>query len=288
MWKGHNFMIYILYNPRSGNKHAEERANELYATLHTECVIKDISSFDNDVGFFNSLHKDDSVIICGGDGTLNHFINAHYCENIEADIEYCPAGSGNDFANDIEFPSTTMSIPIKKHLMNLPLVEVKGKSYRFLNNVGFGIDGYCCEQGDIKKAKSDKPVNYTTIAIKGLLFDFKPRNATVTVDGITRKYRHVWLAPTMKGRFYGGGMMATPNQNRADPYQRVSLLVCHNIGKVKLLSIFPKIFKGTHIKYKKHVEILQGHEISVTFDRPTPLQIDGETILDVTTYTVKA
>ena len=281
-------MIYILYNPKSGNKHAKESAHELFATLHTECVIKDISEFDNNKKFFTSLREDDDIIICGGDGTLNHFINTHPCDEIKADIEYCPVGTGNDFANDIGFPSTALSLPIKKHLQGLPTVEVNGKKYKFLNNVGFGIDGYCCEIGDKKKAKSDKAVNYTAIAIKGLLYDFKPRNATVTVDGVTKKYRKVWLAPTMKGRFYGGGMMATPNQNRADHEKKVSLLLAHNIGKIRLLTIFPQIFKGTHIKYTKYVDISQGHEITVTFDRPTPLQIDGETILGVTTYTVKA
>ena len=44
---------------------------------------------------------------------------------------------------------------------------------RFINGIGFGIDGYCCEVGDQLKAKSDKPVNYASIAIKGLLFHYK-------------------------------------------------------------------------------------------------------------------
>ena len=49
---------------------------------------------------------------------------------------------------------------------------------------------------------------------------------------------------------------------------------------------FPSIFKGKHVKKKKNVTILQGKNITVTFDRPTPLQIDGETVLDVMTYNV--
>ena len=36
------------------------------------------------------------------------------------------------------------------------------------------------------------------------------------------------------------------------------------------------------------VQILTGHEITVRFDRPTALQIDGETILGVTEYSVRA
>lgn len=36
------------------------------------------------------------------------------------------------------------------------------------------------------------------------------------------------------------------------------------------------------------VDILKGREITVEFDRPTALQIDGETILGVTSYTARA
>ena len=36
------------------------------------------------------------------------------------------------------------------------------------------------------------------------------------------------------------------------------------------------------------IEVIEGHEISVRFDRPAPMQLDGETILDVTRYDVKS
>lgn len=51
--------------------------------------------------------------------------------------------------------------------------------------------------------------------------------------------------------------------------------------------VFPSIFKGKHIEHKEMVEVLTGNEITVEFDRPTPLQIDGETVSGVTSYTVR-
>lgn len=50
--------------------------------------------------------------------------------------------------------------------------------------------------------------------------------------------------------------------------------------------VFPSIFQGEHIKHEKMVDIIQGHDIHVSFDRPCPLQVDGETILGVTDYEV--
>ena len=163
----------------------------------------------------------------------------------------------------------------------------------FINGVGYGIDGYCCEVGDMLHEKNDnentnKPINYTSIAIKGLLFHYKPTNATVTVDGKKHTYKKVWLAPTMNGKYYGGGMMPTPEQKRLQAEKKLSILVFHNSGKLKTLMIFPSLFKGKHIEYTKQVDILSGKEITVEFDRPAALQIDGETILNVTKYTATA
>ena len=280
-------MIYIFYNPKSGDKKGKSEAKKLLDRLNEECIIANITEYDNCSNFFTSMSENDRIIICGGDGTLNRFINQHFCENIKAEISYLPVGSGNDFARDINLEDRPL-ISIKKYLVDLPQVSIDGKTYRFLNNVGFGIDGYCCEMGEIKKTKNDKPINYTSIAIRGVLFNFKPRNAVITVDGDTKEYKKVWLAPTLKGRYFGGGMMATPKQNRLDPEKCLSILVFHDSGKFNLLRIFPKIFKGTHIEHKKYVEIIKGKEITVTFDCPTTLQIDGETFLNVLTYTAKA
>lgn len=66
---------------------------------------------------------------------------------------------------------------------------------------------------------------YTSIAINGLLFHYKPTNAVVTVDGEMHTYHHVWLAPTMNGRYYGGGMMPTPAQRRLNPDGTISTMV---------------------------------------------------------------
>ena len=280
-------MNYVLLNMRAGNKHPEQELNTLRTFLDGEITPKDLQSIDYK-DFLAPLTAEDTVVLCGGDGTLNHFANDSEGVDVKCEILYYPSGSGNDFAHDIDLEPHSKPVSVKQYLKDLPLVEVKGKTYRFINNVGFGIDGYCCEVGDQCKSKSDKPVNYTAIAIKGLLFHYKPTNATVTVDGNTYTYKKVWLAPTMKGRYYGGGMIATPAQNRTDSNGKLSVMIFHGSNKFKTLMIFPSIFKGEHIKQEKFVTIHTGYDISVKFDRPTALQIDGETILGVTEYKTTA
>ena len=92
----------------------------------------------------------------------------------------------------------------------------------------------------------------------------------------------------MKGRYYGGGMMATPAQDRCDPEKGLSIMLFHGSGRLQTLAAFPAIFKGEHIKNTKIVTIHTGKDIHVKFDRPAPVQIDGETILGVTEYRATA
>lgn len=280
----------ILYNPLSGNGGAKERAEALknkfgksvaYAINMTE--IEDYSEVLSKYG------KDDVIVICGGDGTLNRFANDTADLDIEADILYSATGTGNDFLVDLGVDKDADPFSVKKYLRSLPSVTVGGKTCLFMNGIGFGIDGYCCEEGDRLKAQApEKPVNYSAIAVKGVLGKYKPKNAKVTVDGVEYTYKKIWIAATMHGRFYGGGMMCAPDQDRLGEDRQNTLVVWHGSGKLATLMTFPSIFKGEHVKKTKMIAVHKGHEIAVEFNEPCALQIDGETVLGVTSYTVKS
>lgn len=277
----------VLYNPKGNNNQADAETRTLDTILKGDQLeYIDMLQVGDVKALVASIGADEGLIISGGDGTLNHFINDVDCELIGCSVYFFAAGTGNDFLKSIGEEKGKI-IKINDIIRSLPTVTVNGKDYKFINGIGFGIDGYCCEVGDKMRLTSDKPINYTSIAIKGLLFHFKPVNATVTIDGKTRSYKKVWLAPTMFGGFYGGGMMPTPGQKRESG--KVSTLVYHNAGKLKALMVFPSIFKGEHIEHKDMVEVYNNaSEVTVEFDRPTALQIDGETVTGVLRYTVKA
>ncbi len=281
---------YVLYNPYAGNGRGRKDSEALKTLMKNDdlefCDITKIISYKD---FFSKVAKDEAVIISGGDGTLNRFINNTDSLDIENDILYFATGSGNDFLNDLNKKKGEKPFSIKKYIKHLPEVTVNGQKSKFLNGIGYGIDGYCCEIGDKKRNQSGKPINYTTIALKGLFIGYNPTNAIITVDGKRYIYNHVWLVPTMNGRFFGGGMMATPNQDRLNSDHVVSVAVMSCKSRFKTLMAFPSIFKGEHItKHKDLINIFTGHKIMVEFDRPTALQIDGETIKNVSRYSVSS
>ena len=275
---------YVLYNPLAGNGNAEEDAKLLQMVFDEDLEYYDMTRITNYAAFLSGMEKEDYLVIVGGDGTLNRFVNDTDGIALKQEIFYFPSGNGNDFAREIG--ANGNPVVITQYLKNLPCVEVNGKTYRFINGVGFGIDGYCRQVGDELKKIPGKKINYTGIAVKGLLFRFSARNAKVTVDRKMYAYKKVWIAPTMHGKYYGGGMIPAPEQDRSSG--KLSLMLFHGAGRLRTLCVFPSIFKGEHVKHTKMVAVHTGKEITVEFDRPTPLQIDGETILNVTKYTARA
>ena len=235
--------------------------------------------------FFAGLKEEDEVVLIGGDGTINYLINQIDTENLKNNVYIYGNGTGNDFLNDIgEKP--LKEVLLNPYLVNLPTAYVKGKAHKFINNMSFGIDGYCCEEADrIKAKKPNKKINYTSIAIKGLLYAFKPRHAWINVDGTDYEYDDVWLAPAMKGRYCGGGMMLAPGQDRSTDV--LTVIVYHCRSKIKSLKCFPLIFEGKHVELTDMVKVITGKKVHVRFSEPCAVQIDGETILDVTEYTAE-
>ena len=282
-----NFIV--LYNPLAGNGTAQDKMRELESLMQGDSLYFSNMLDIRDYGaFFNDMPDGASIIICGGDGTLNRFLNDTEDIRPDCDIYYYPSGSGNDFARDIGAERNKPPVLISRYIEHLPEICVNGTVHRFINGIGYGIDGYCCEKGDELRGKGDGEVNYTAIAIKGLLFHYKPTGATITVDGVEHRFGKVWLAPTMIGRYYGGGMMPTPEQDRLNADGEVSVMVYYGCGKLKSLVVFPSIFKGEHVKHGEMVAVLSGRNIKVRFDEPRPLQIDGETVSGVREYSVTA
>lgn len=271
----------VYYNPIANNGNGLENADKIMEITDEKVEFKDIRGVEYD----EILKTEGKVVLCGGDGTISRFINNVGEIPDDREIYYYPAGTGNDFIRDI---GKSGIILLNPYIKDLPTAEINGKTYKVLNGIGYGIDGYCCEKGDEVRANSDKPINYTSIAVNGVLFKFKPADAVVTIDGKKYKFKKVWLAPTMNGRYYGGGMCVTPNQDRLNKEGKLTFAVWHGTGRIATIMRFSSIFKGEHVKYSKMFTMIEGHEIEVEFDHPTPLQIDGETITNVKGYKMKS
>ncbi|MBE6584487.1 MAG: diacylglycerol kinase family protein [Ruminococcaceae bacterium] len=279
-------MNYFLYNPKSNNENND--LNIITENGQNDCqVAMKICLLDLDIAqFATQLSQDDRVFICGGDGTLHYFANNSWGIDFPCPLYVIRSGTGNDFLNDIGQKDNSTFIDIREYLKDLPEGEINGKKRRFLNGIGFGLDGEVCLGVEQYKQKHPKKkANYATIAVKQLLFTYKGPRVKVTVDGVSKEYDDVWAVSTMKGKYYGGGLMIAPTQERSSG--KLSVMVMHGGARLKALSLFAGLSKGSHIKCQRIVEIIEGDDVRVEADRPSTLQIDGEVYLDVTSYAAK-
>ena len=128
---------YVLYNPHAGNGRGEANAKMLEKVISdTELVFCDMTAIESYEEFFSKLAGDEKIVICGGDGTLNRFVDDTANVKYSNHIYYYPSGSGNDFANDLEKRDVTDPFCIDEYLKDLPTVCVNGMEKKFINGIG--------------------------------------------------------------------------------------------------------------------------------------------------------
>ena len=82
---------YVLYNPLANNGRSRDAIEKLAAERGEECVLCDMTQGYGE--YISAMEEGDVLILCGGDGTLNRFINENDVDKIENDILYFASGS---------------------------------------------------------------------------------------------------------------------------------------------------------------------------------------------------
>lgn len=248
-------MKIILFNPLSNNGKSIKTLNKFLKRCDKYEVV-DITNTDLMLYDFN----DNDIVIIGGDGTLHTLLNILKERNIMNNIYLYKGGSGNDFSRDFK----ENYINITKYIKHTPNCN---KKY-FLTSTGFGVDGEVC-----LNVSMDKKSNYYKVAVKTIK-KFKRFDLKLTIDNKEYYFKNVWFATVMNGCYFGGGMKLSPKSNRLD--DQLEVVVIHKIGVFKLLSLFPTIFLGKHILFKKAVFTGKGKVIQLESNVPQVVQSDGE------------
>ena len=66
---------YIIYNTKAGNTDSLESVKTLEIIIDDEIKYIDVTEISNYGVFMSGLKEDDYIILAGGDGTLNKFVN---------------------------------------------------------------------------------------------------------------------------------------------------------------------------------------------------------------------
>lgn len=281
-------MNYLLYNPSANNGTGEQMKSQALGVLQRKYGhFKAIDITVNPTqAFILGLKPNDFLVVIGGDGTLNKLVNL-----VRGQIPTCKAyvykvGKGNDFLLDNKDYVKDDLLEINGMMQHLPTLSANGKTRLFVNGVGFGLDGEVCAITDqYKKLGQYEKINYAKIAAK-LIMNYKRTKATIVADGKTYTFDKTWMVAIMHGKYYGNGMLVAPKQNRKSG--KVTVVAIHSASKLKALTRFKKLFTTGITEYQDMVTSIEAKQVSVTFNEPRAIQIDGDLIPRVTSLRVNA
>ncbi len=273
-------------NPAAGNGNGMKvwhqiepiliQRNQPYRAAYTEGE-RDAYRFVLD---FLADDRTTTIVAVGGDGTLHEVANGICQAQSDIPLGYIPAGSGNDFARGHGIP---MQPEKALELLLGPHTTILSDRLRIgeriaMNSIGAGFDARVARVTNTASYKKwfntlrlGKLAYVITLA--RVLFSYKPGRTTLTVDGQSYHYDHVWLIAVVNIPYIGGGMAICPDASPTDGIANVC--VVSNIGKLKLLLLFPRVYKGTHTNMKE-THFHSGRQMMITADQPLDVHMDGE------------
>lgn len=276
--------LVVVVNPKAGRVGKLDIASKVSASLQKNdvpfqmIVTKHPGHATSIVNEFYARGYRDFFCL-GGDGTLYEMVNGVFQNRNNVDsirLAVIPTGTGNSFLKDFsENIDQTLHAFLEKKTKPCDVIEVthaKGKLY-FVNIFSFGFTS------DVGQLRNDY---FSFAGHAGYIFavickvmNLTMRPYSLTLDqtsDITGRSTFISINNT---RFTGGNMMMAPHAIPNDG--KVDVIHVQEMGRIKLLQAFPKIFKGTHIQMPEVVSH-QAHHIDFHIDHEISVMVDGELI----------
>lgn len=213
-----------------------------------------------------------TIVAVGGDGTINE-VAIGILESGKGTLGIIPSGTGNDLARTLNIPFDpieAMDIIIKGNKKQIDIGFVNNNP--FLNIASIGLDSEVVKNTEKIKIRIRSRIAYV-IGVLSTLFNFKDKRVQLEIDDVSMD-KNIFLIAVGNGKYYGGGLKILPMAIAEDGYFHVCVI--NKASKIKLLFLFPSIFKGKHIKFRKDVEIFKAKKIKIVTEEKTYLNIDGE------------
>ena len=228
--------------------------------------------------------KPHTLVVLGGDGTLNEVINGITCPE-ETTLGYIPIGSSNDFARGLGLPKDperAMEMILRPAgIRKIDIGEVTGgnRSSRFLVSAGIGFDAAVCHEVCVSKWKvflnriGLGKLSYAVVALDRLKKD-RPVTMRLTLpDGTAKILERTYFTAFMNLPYEGGGFKFTPEADPGDGM--LDVISAHGIGIPKVLFLLPLALMGKHTGFKG-ISLIKCREVRVQAERALPLHTDGE------------
>jgi len=273
--------LYI-YNPKSGKQKNTKIIDLVKTTLQSKFDIVDIIATQKR-GDAYSLASDacgkyDTLVISGGDGTVNEVINAIAEKAVRPKIGYIPTGTVNDLAHSLKIPKNpkkALNIILKGKTIEHDIFKVNNKYGIYV--CGFGAFTSVSYLAQSKTKKKFGRLAYYMSGIKEFKrikkFNIKLTNKNLEIE------TNIILGLIVNSRYVGGykiNKMASCN----DGYVNVILFKEKRKKGLSIKTIFSIaklfLFGLTTLKTSENCIILKQNEFSIDIPDNMIVNIDGE------------
>lgn len=264
----------LIYNPFSGDTIFKSKLDQTVerlqrggyeVTLHRSMSIEDIyKSVEFSSGY-------DSIIVSGGDGTINHVINSMMKYQLDIPVGIIPSGTANDFAGHIGIPRDIISaceIISAGKTTELDIGKVNDRY--FVNVASAGLLTDVSQKIDIGLKNTLGKIAYYLKGIEQIP-NFKPIKVGIKhSNGFIEE--NIYLFLILNGSTAGGFKIA-PDATAND--ETLNLIAFKACNIVEMLNLFIRLLKGEHLD-SNNVIYLRGREFEINCSDSIDTDIDGE------------
>ncbi len=264
----------LIYNPISGMGFARKKIAALTRGLQRCGFAVELAQTQRrgDAKRLSSSLRDDCslLVVVGGDGTLNEVINGLRPQS--PPIAVVPSGTANVLAKELDLPKRTAGICQMfscSRSRELDLATVGGRRFLLLASVGFDAQVALVLSSERKGRIGIH--SYIGPIIRTLLRYRSPRLHIEIDRGRTSRVGSLVIISNVSS--YGGPLQVAPNAVPDDGM----LDICVFKGTTRS-DIF-RYFWGAYwrrISLFDDVEYIRAREVTVTANRPVPIQVDGD------------
>jgi len=270
--------LALLVNPASGHG----RALKLLPRLERELDARRISfRVERTRGLEDGVDRalraaeaGEIPVVLSGDGLVGAVGGA--LAGSDTPLGIVPGGRGNDLARVLGIPGEPEAAAAtlgEGETRRIDVGEANGK--RFLGVASIGLDSVANELANETKWLRGNLV-YLYSGVRTLL-GWKPVRFTLRV-GEERERFAGHSVSVANNRAYGGGMFIAPDAELDDG--EFDVVTVSEIGKLRSLTILPKVFKGTHVE-EDEVRVFRASRLELSASRPLPVYADGEHLTDL-------
>ena len=275
---------------------------------------RDLQPFQNgssvtwQIGLPAADSEADAILLFGGDGTLHRHLPQ--LVRLRLPVLIVPRGSGNDFARAIGIRNLRHALSAWQQFcqasnnsrdVDLGLITqlstqvtgpgsmrletksfsywVPNKSYYFACIGSVGLDAEIARRANELPRWVRSHGGYV-LALPRTLAKFKARQMTITVaeNGHPSTFEPRYSQPTFLAAFantpvYGGGMKIAPQAQMDDGH--LDVCIVRKLKKLKLLSFFPTVYFGRHLK-RPEVDYFRATRVQVETEAGANVFADGE------------